>query len=164
MLASVDRKAANPLTVLTVNGTHHQPQHTHLVGEDGLAAVDLELALRGPELAEALVLEPRGEEDHLRAAPLPVLARQPDERDHLLERLVGGVHEGLFADPAAEEVVGELAGGAVEVALPTLDHGGGDQLPAVEAGQQGQHVLVLHQPSGAGGGAWVELQGRHQGW
>ena len=126
--------------------------------------MDLELALRGPELAEALVLEPGGEEDHLRAAPLPVLARQPDERDHLLQRLVGGVHEGLFADPAAEEVVGELAGGAVEVALPTLDHGGGDQLPAVEAGQQGQHVLVLHQPSGAGGGAWVELQGRHRGW
>ena len=47
------------------------------------------------------MLEPAREEDDLSAAPVPVLAGQPDQPDHLLQRLVGGVHEGLLADLAA---------------------------------------------------------------
>ena len=38
-----------------------------------------------------------------------------------------------------------LAREAVEVSLPALGHRGGDQAVAMEAGQQGQQVLVLHQ-------------------
>ena len=38
-----------------------------------------------------------------------------------------------------------LAREAVEVSLPALGHRGGDQAVALEAGKQGQQVLVLHQ-------------------
>ena len=64
---------------------------------DSLFVVGVDLR----EPAECLVLEPAREEDDLSAAPVPVLAGQPDQPDHLLQRLVGGVHEGLLADLAA---------------------------------------------------------------
>ena len=51
------------------------------------------------------MLEPAREEDDLSAAPVPVLAGQPDQPDHLLQRLVGGVHEGLLANLAAAQLL-----------------------------------------------------------
>ena len=53
------------------------------------------------EPAEGFVLEPARKEDELGAASVAVLAGQPYQPDHLLQRLVGGVHEGLLADLAA---------------------------------------------------------------
>ena len=47
------------------------------------------------------MLEPAWKEDELGAASVAVLAGQPYQPDHLLQRLVGGVHEGLLADLAA---------------------------------------------------------------
>ena len=57
------------------------------------------------EPAEGFVLEPAWKEDELSAASVAVLAGQPDQADHLLQRLVGGVHEGLLADLAAAQLL-----------------------------------------------------------
>ena len=57
------------------------------------------------EPAECLMLKPAWEEDELSAASLAVLAGQPYQPDHLLQRLVGGVHEGLLADLAAAQLL-----------------------------------------------------------
>ena len=51
------------------------------------------------------MLEPAWKEDELSAASVAVLAGQPDQADHLLQRLVGGVHEGLLADLAAVQLL-----------------------------------------------------------
>ena len=51
------------------------------------------------------MLEPAWKEDELSAASVAVLAGQPDQADHLLQRLVGGVHEGLLADLAAAQLL-----------------------------------------------------------
>ena len=57
------------------------------------------------EPAEGFVLEPAWKEDELSAASVAVLAGQPDQADHLLQRLVGGVHEGLLADLATAQLL-----------------------------------------------------------
>ena len=84
----------------------NKPGHSHGAGIDTESAETFgdSLFVVGVDLrepAECLVLEPAREEDDLSAAPVPVLAGQPDQPDHLLQRLVGGVHEGLLADLAA---------------------------------------------------------------
>ena len=48
-----------------------------------------------------------------------------------------------------------LAREAVEVSLPALGHWGGDEATALEAGQQGQQVLVLHQAAYLRRNPWV---------
>ena len=55
--------------------------------------------------AECLMLEPAGKEDELSAASLAVLAGQPYQPHHLLQRLVGRVHERLLTDLAAAQLL-----------------------------------------------------------
>ena len=57
------------------------------------------------EPAEGFMLEPAWKEDELGAASVAVLAGQPYQPDHLLQRLVGGVHEGLLANLAAAQLL-----------------------------------------------------------
>ena len=57
------------------------------------------------EPAECLMLESAWEEDELGAASVAVLAGQPYQPHHLLQRLVGGVHKGLLADLAAAQLL-----------------------------------------------------------
>ena len=51
------------------------------------------------------MLEPAWKKYELCAASVAVLAGQPNQPDHLLQRLVRRVHKGLLADLAAAQLI-----------------------------------------------------------